>query len=188
MPDTDKSARIYRVLGADELRRSKCGREAFRSKPRHPIKLVLDRVSQNYNIGAIFRLCDAMLVEELIVCGADVNLRNRKFVQAARGTQFWVPWSQAGSAADVVTRLKADGYQIAIAELAAGSVPPEQYMPRAPVCLVMGAEFDGVSPAVMEMADIALEIPMFGMANSINVATAAAVILYHLCRQKTGDQ
>ncbi|MDA8232380.1 MAG: hypothetical protein M0006_13670 [Magnetospirillum sp.] len=169
-----------RQLGKDELRRTKVGRTEFRHKARHPIKVVLDGVLQNYNIGAIFRLCDAMLVEELVIRGAEVNLRKRKLVQAARGTQLWVPWSQADSAAEVVAKAKADGYQVLIAELADNSVPVDQFVPRFPVCLVLGAEFDGVSPAIADLADAAVEIPMHGMGNSINVATAAAIVLHHL--------
>jgi tRNA G18 (ribose-2'-O)-methylase SpoU len=50
---------------------------------------VLDGVTQNYNIGAIFRLCDAFLVRQLVIC--DTKLELRKLVQAAQGTQHWVP-------------------------------------------------------------------------------------------------
>jgi tRNA G18 (ribose-2'-O)-methylase SpoU len=59
--------------------------------PRQPITVVLDGITQNYNIGAIFRLCDAFLTERLVICGTNVNLRKRKLVQAAAGTH-WVPW------------------------------------------------------------------------------------------------
>lgn len=173
---------IHRAFDKTELRGSKSSREEFRQKPRLPITVVLDGVEQNYNIGAIFRLCDATLVDELIICGNAVDLRKRKLVQAARGTQFWVPWRHADSAAEVVSNLQAHGYQIAIAELATGSIPPEQYRPRSPVCLVLGGEYSGVSREVAAMADTAIEIPLRGMANSINVATAAAIILYHLSR------
>ena len=55
---------------------------------------MLDGVTQNYNIGAIFRLCDAFLVQELVICGAKVELHKRRLVQAAQGTQHWVPWGE----------------------------------------------------------------------------------------------
>lgn len=180
--DSTELASARRVLGTEELRQPKLGRDAFRQIPRHRITVVLDRVHQNYNVGAIFRLCDAMLIERLVICGHEVELYKHKLVQAAKGSQNWVPWSQAETAADVVAGLKADGYQIAIAELATDSVPPDHYSPRFPVCLVLGGEFSGISPAVAAMADVAVEIPMLGMANSINVSTAAAIILYRLSR------
>jgi tRNA G18 (ribose-2'-O)-methylase SpoU len=54
------------VLATDELRRSKPSRADFATRARNPITLVLDGVRQNYNLGAIFRLCDAFLVERLL--------------------------------------------------------------------------------------------------------------------------
>jgi tRNA G18 (ribose-2'-O)-methylase SpoU len=166
-----------------ELRRAKCDRETFAAKPRLPIMLVLDRVTQAYNIGAMFRLCDAMLAERLVITGAEVDLRKRNLGQAACGTQFWTPWSQENTAVEAVLRAKAEGYQIAAVELASNSVRPEAFIPKFPVCLVLGGEFDGVSQEVLNLADAVIEIPMRGMANSINVSTAAAIALYALsCR------
>jgi tRNA G18 (ribose-2'-O)-methylase SpoU len=166
-----------------ELRRSKCDRDAFAAKPRLPIRVVLDRVTQAYNMGSIFRLCDAMLAERLVITGAEVDLRKRNLGQAACGTQFWTPWSREDSAVDAVLRAKAEGYQIAAVELASNSVRPEAFAPKFPVCLVLGGEFDGVSQEVLDLADAVIEIPMRGMANSINISTAAAIVLYELSRR-----
>jgi tRNA G18 (ribose-2'-O)-methylase SpoU len=86
---------LDRVLSKPELRQSKPGRADFAVQVRNPITVVLDGVHGNYNIGAIFRLCDAFLIERLIICGEaprSALLRKRKLVQAAMGTQRWVPW------------------------------------------------------------------------------------------------
>jgi len=166
-----------------ELRRAKCDRIAFAAKPRLPIRVVLDRVTQAYNIGAMFRLCDAMLSERLVITGVDVDLGKRNLGQAACGTQHWTPWSHEKTAVDAVLRARADGYQIAVVELASGSVPPEAFLPKFPLCLVLGGEFDGVSQDVVDLADAVIEIPMRGMANSINVSTAAAIVLYEASRR-----
>jgi 23S rRNA (guanosine2251-2'-O)-methyltransferase len=95
------------ALSTADLRRSKCDRNSFSKMPRLPVMVVLDRVRQAYNIGAIFRLCDAILVENLVVTGVEVNLRNRHLVQAARGTQHWTPWAQVDAAEIAVARAKA---------------------------------------------------------------------------------
>jgi hypothetical protein len=113
-----ENERRHRVSPTEVLRQGKCDREAFAAKRRLPILVVLDQVTQAYNIGAIFRLCDAMLAERLVITGADVDLRKRNLGQAACGTQYWTPWSQEKSAEEAVIRAKADGYQIAIVELA----------------------------------------------------------------------
>ncbi len=179
----------YRVLPTEDIRRSKLGREAFKEKPRLPIMVVLDRVRQAYNVGSLFRLCDAMLAERLVVAGAEVDLRRRQLMQAARGTQNWTPWSQEESAIEAVVRAKAEGYQIVAVELASNSVRPEDFVPKFPLCLVLGGEAEGVSQEIVGMADAVIEIPMRGMANSVNVSTAAAIVLYQLSRRaaETGE-
>jgi len=177
------------VLEKSELRRLKPARAAFPARARNPITVVLDGVRQNYNLGAIFRLCDAFLVERLVVCGVPVMLHKRKLVQAAAGTQRWVPWVEAEDAAQVVRSLKAAGHWIVVAELTAESVTPDALQPRFPAVLVMGGERAGVSPDVVACADQTVAIPMLGMANSLNVATTAAIMLHELVRRygKRGD-
>jgi tRNA G18 (ribose-2'-O)-methylase SpoU len=92
---------MRRALTTPELRRAKLTREEFLSKPRRPITVVLDGVSQNYNIGAIFgaifRLCDAFLVQQLVVCGTnglqalaifdDISMALRRCATRPRTTQ-----------------------------------------------------------------------------------------------------
>jgi tRNA G18 (ribose-2'-O)-methylase SpoU len=99
---------VDRVLSKSELRESKPGRGDFAGQARSPITVVLDRVTGLYNIGALFRLCDAFLVERLIICGeasGPALLRKRKLVQAAMGTHRWVPWQQEPDAAVPVTAM-----------------------------------------------------------------------------------
>ena len=168
------------LLSNADLRRTKSPRSDFSRLERLPITLVLDRVRQNYNIGAMFRLCDAMRLKQLVICGTEVNLRKRKLVQAARGTQKWVPWTSAPCAESFVAGEKAHGAQIVVGELTNQGVPPERLETSFPVCLVLGSERDGVCASIVAMAGVVVTIPMLGMANSLNVATAAAIILYRL--------
>ena len=168
------------LLSNADLRRMKEPRSDFSRLERLPITLVLDRIRQNYNIGALFRLCDAMRVKQLVICGTEVNLRKRKLVQAARGTQKWVPWASAPCAASFVAGEKARGAQIVVGELTSNGVTPERLQASFPVCLVLGAERDGVCASIVAMADVVVTIPMLGMANSLNVASAAAIVLYRL--------
>jgi tRNA G18 (ribose-2'-O)-methylase SpoU len=168
------------VLKTAEIRSDRPDRVAFRAVDRLPVQVVLDSVQRAYNLGAIFRLCDAMLVERLIVCGAPVDCRNRRFLQAAQGAHRWVPWELADDTALAVTALKRQGSRIVVADLAIGSVPPERFEPAFPLCLVVGGEAGGVSQAVLDLADATVAVPMLGMVNSLNVATATAVVLYYL--------
>ncbi len=141
---------------------------------------MLDGVTQNYNIGAIFRLCDAFLVQELVICGTKLELYKRRLVQAAQGTQHWVPWSERQHASEAVADAKGRGAWVVVAEQTTASVRLEQLMPIFPATLVLGGERSGVSPEVIGAVDAIVTIPMLGMANSINVASAAAILLYWL--------
>jgi tRNA G18 (ribose-2'-O)-methylase SpoU len=118
----------------------------------------------------MFRLCDAFLVEQLVICGTTVQLHKRKLVQAAQGTQRWVPWAQRQHAGEAIAEAKAVGARLLVAEQTTASLRPEQFVPVFPTSLVLGAEHSGVSPEAVTAADAALMIPMLGMTNSLNVA------------------
>lgn len=172
------------VLGTAELRRSKPDRASFRARVRNPVTVVLDGVTGHYNIGAIFRLCDAFLVERLVICGPLMAMRNRRLVQAAAGTEKWVPWQAEADAAAFVRAAKAAGQWIVVAELTAGSVGPAGMQPKFPAVVVLGSEAFGVSADVLACADQAVAVPMLGMANSLNVSTAAAILLHEVMRRR----
>ena len=158
-------------------------RSEFPKLPRRPIRVVLDGVTHLPNIGTMFRLCDAFRIERLYVCGFELALHKRKLRKAAAGTLGWVPWEARANAAEIVAESRASGYSIAVVELAQDSVPPEALASTAPLCLVLGAERHGVSKAVLELADQRLEIPTDGLGGSINLTTAAAIVLYEASRR-----
>jgi tRNA G18 (ribose-2'-O)-methylase SpoU len=105
----------------------------------------LDGVS-HYNIGAIFRLCGAFLVQQLVICSTKVELHKRRLVQAAQGTQHWVPWSKRQHASEAVADAKARGAWIVVAEQTTRGARPEEPVPMFPATLVFGGERGGVSP------------------------------------------
>ena len=158
-------------------------RRDFLSLPRRPLRIVLDGVSRLANIGTMFRLCDAFRVERLYICGFNLVPHKRKLVTAAAGTLGWVPFEARDDAASVVHESRAAGYSIAVVELCAASIPPQDINSDAPICLVIGAENAGISPEVLALADQRVEIPSDGIGGSINLTTAAAIVLYELSRR-----
>lgn len=177
-----------RALTTAELRGGKPDRRAFLARPRLPVRVVLDGVRQGYNVGALFRLCDAFLCERLVVCGRDASRGTRKLVQAAQGAHRWVPWEQRDCAADAVLAARAEGWQVVAVEQTSGAVGLAEFLPRWPVCLVLGSERAGVSQAALDLADAAVAIPVRGMANSLNVATAAAIVLHGLAAARAAAE
>jgi tRNA(Leu) C34 or U34 (ribose-2'-O)-methylase TrmL len=122
----------------------------------------------------------ANLVQQLVICGTKVELHKRRLVQAAQGTQYWMPWTEYQHASEAVADAKGQGAWVLVAEQTTASVRPEQLVPVFPATLVLGAERSGVSSEVVQSADAAVAVPMLGMANSLNIATAAAILLYWL--------
>jgi 23S rRNA (guanosine2251-2'-O)-methyltransferase len=75
---------------------------------------------------------------------------------------------------------------VVVLEQAEGAVPLERADLRGPLCLVFGHERLGVDPALLALADVVLELPVWGMANSINVAMALGIVGYEAARQTGG--
>lgn len=184
-----------------ELVAAKPAPDTFARLPRAPISVVLDDIRSLANIGLVFRLCDAVRVEKLYLCGisghpafptpeTDPRGRHvqeralREINKTAVMAIPFVPWEYQSSAAEVIERLRSERYQIVAIEQAHGSVPytsPGLYQP--PLCLVLGHERAGLTPATLSAADVCVEIPVFGMANSLNVAMALALVAYEVHRQ-----
>jgi len=175
--------------------------EAFRRLRRAPISVVLDDVRSLANVGLIFRVCDALRVERLYLCGitghpADPRPgreRRARHVQERATREIaktavmaipFVPWEYADSATHVVGRLRAGGYQVVAVEQAHTSVAYTRAdIYRPPVALIFGHERAGVAPAALRAADLCVEVPVYGMANSLNVAMACTLVGYEVLRQ-----
>ena len=159
-------------------------RHLFPTLPRRPIRVVLDGVIHLPNIGTMFRLCDAFRVEHLYVCGGvEVKPHQRKLGKPAAGTIGWVPYSMVPDALTIVTQSKAEGYSVAVIELTEDSVTSHEMSTERPLCLVLGAERHGIQAAVLALADQRVEIPTDGLGGSINITTAAAIVLYEAARR-----
>jgi len=163
-------------LETDELRARKRRRQGFKELARTPIVIVLDGVEGSYNHGAIFRLCDALLIERLHLCHAELAQGHRRFIKAARGTYKWVPHSVGEETIEVLKRYRALGYQLIGVELCEGSISLAEARFRAPLCLVLGAELKGLSEQTLALLDHCVELPSLGMANSMNVAMSAGMV------------
>ncbi len=109
---------MRRPLTTTELRSGESIRSDF--VPRRRSQLCSN--GQNCNIGAILQLCDAFLVERLMICGTKLELHKRKLVQAAQGTQRWVPCSERQHPSEAVADAKSARAWIVVAEQITASV------------------------------------------------------------------
>ena len=167
-------------LGAKDLRHTPPTPKTLKTIKRNPIYLVLDNVIDTYNIGSLLRLADAIAAEKIYICGDTEYPPSSRIHKAAVGTEEWVPWQHNSSTVKTVQQLKSDGIQIITVEQSPLSTPYSQLGTKVkfPVAIVVGNETDGVSEGVLDLADIIVELPMFGVNKSFNVWGSCAVVAY----------
>ena len=152
----------------------------FKSTPKSPVVLVLDNVRSMHNVGAIFRTADAFALEKIWLCGITPRPPHREITKTALGSEDSMSWEYAVETVEAVTALKQAGYQVVAVEQTTDSVALPQFRPATgrPLALVLGNEVFGVDDAVLELCDLAVEIPQFGTKHSLNVGVAAGVVLW----------
>ena len=149
------------------------------------LQVMLDNVSNSQNISAIIRSCDGIGVLNLYYSTVD-NLDLRIHKTITQGTHRWINRERV----EFVDRVKflkkkqEEGFQVVVTHLAEKSLSFSKVDYTKPTVLVMGNEHDGISPEVLAMADVNILIPMRGMAQSLNVSVATALILYEAGRQR----
>lgn len=157
--------------------------EALRQLPRHPIVVVLDNIRSIYNVGSIFRTSDAARIEKLYLTGITGTPAHRQLHKTALGAEHTVPWEYARDPVPLIDTLRETGYTIAVLELTdrptyTHQVPDDIF----PLALIVGHELQGVQPALITRAHLALEIPQFGSKQSLNVAVAYGIAIFDLVR------
>jgi 23S rRNA (guanosine2251-2'-O)-methyltransferase len=148
-----------------------------------PVAVLLDNVRSMYNVGAFFRTADAAAIEKLYLCGITGHPPKKEIAKTALGAEDTVPWEHTWEPLPVADGLRARGYELAAIETSVHAVDLFDWSPRWPVCLVFGHEVDGVRPEIAALCDTHVRIPMLGTKHSLNVATAAGVVIYELLRK-----
>jgi len=169
-------------LNARELRTSKPTPEDYKKLKKNPIYIVLDNVLDTYNIGAIFRLAEAVAAEKVIICGEGETPPNHRIKKASINTTEWVNWEYSETTIGAIEKLRKEvpGIQIASIELDKRSVPYDTAMYKFPIALVVGHETTGVSEEVLKASDLIVELPMFGVNISLNVMVSLGIVLYEV--------
>jgi 23S rRNA (guanosine2251-2'-O)-methyltransferase len=171
---------LMRKLKLDELGRKSV--EEFKDAHKHPIVVVLDDIRSMINVGAVFRNCDAFLVEKVYLCGYTPTPPHREISKSALGAEEAVDWAHAADIVALVHQLKAEGYKIASIEQTDQSLQLQEFsIPEGEKwAIVLGNEVDGVNANVVALSDVAIEIPQFGTKHSLNIAVASGIVLYAL--------
>ena len=136
------------------------------------------------NIGSLFRISDALGVEELIFCGENLQL-GKRMKKTSRSTEKYVSHKVESDILQVVTSLKAKRYIIIALEITDSSISLDDFLlnTNQPIALIIGNENIGVSEDILKLADEIVHIKMFGENTSMNVVQATSITLYELTKQ-----
>lgn len=147
------------------------------------IRLLAHNVRSLWNVGSFFRTCDALGVEKLYLTGYTGHPPRIEITKTAIGAEEWIPWEHYRDPLAVVQSLKDEGWQLVALELSEDAVDITSFTPADRVCLIVGHELTGVPQDLLALCDNVVQIPMLGKKESLNVAVAAGIALYHLRNQ-----
>ncbi len=159
--------------------------ETYKAQAKLPVCVLLDNVRSGLNVGAIFRTCDAFAIEHIYLLGITVQPPHPEVLKTALGATDSVSWSHSTDTDEQIREIKSKGYQLIAVEQTDKSVSLEtfSFQSSESVVLVFGNEMRGISPALLEACDAAIEIPQSGIKHSLNVATSAGILLWEVYRQ-----
>jgi len=156
-----------------------------RDKGEPPFIVIADCVSDPHNLGAIIRTAECAGCHGIIVPKRRSALLTPAAVKASAGAVEHVPVCKVANLSSAIQYLKQNN--VWVYALEADGVPfDSQRYDGGGVAFVLGSEGDGVSRLVRENSDFVISIPMYGCLNSLNVSTAAAVVLFEAAKHRHG--
>jgi tRNA G18 (ribose-2'-O)-methylase SpoU len=162
--------------------------EEFRRSDKLPVMVVLENIRSAYNVGSVFRTADAFLLQGIYITGYTCTPPHKEIKKTALGAEESVSWKHFANATLAITDLKQQGYTIYAVEQAENSISLQHlpYTTGEKIALVFGNEVTGVEQTTIEQCAGCVEIPQLGMKHSLNIATAAGVVLWEVVRKLIG--
>jgi tRNA G18 (ribose-2'-O)-methylase SpoU len=167
-------ARRPRQLGPTDVKRLN---RSWRRLAQARIALVLDSVSQPFNVGSIIRTAAAFGVDQAWLCGDTAAPEHPSARKTSLGTERFITLQHEPASAAAAAAARAGGFCVVAIELAAGAVPLHEAPLDGDICLALGNEDRGCSAALLAAADVIAYIPQPGRVGSLNVAAAAAIAI-----------
>ena len=168
--------------------------EEFKEAEKLPLVVVLDDVRSLYNVGSVFRSCDAFRVEAVYLCGITATPPNAEIHKTALGGEDSVDWEYFKTTEEAVEKLKEKGYFVYSIEQVEGSTKLQNLeeahstfntqhssLPKG-YAVIFGNEVKGVKQNVVDMSDGCLEIPQFGTKHSLNVSVTAGIVVWEFAK------
>jgi 23S rRNA (guanosine2251-2'-O)-methyltransferase len=170
-------------LTHEEISKNRSTLDSIQKVNKLPVYVILDSIRSSYNVGSIFRTSDGAMIEKLYLCGYTPYPPKKEVLKTALGSQDSVAWEYVKNAKDVILKLKNEGIKICALELTDSSVTNYTLQQSSfPLALIVGNEITGVSQELLDLCDFSIEIPQYGIKQSLNVAVAYGVAVFDLRR------
>ncbi len=148
-----------------------------------PLLLVLDRITDVRNFGAIARTAEGLGFDAIIVPARGGALVNEEAMKTSAGALSHIAVSRVKNLAGTLYYLKNHGIKTVACTEKTGTVMFNEDL-SGPLTLVLGSEYDGISENVIQECDLRVKIPMFGKIDSYNVSVSMAMIGSEIVRQR----
>jgi tRNA G18 (ribose-2'-O)-methylase SpoU len=160
--------------------------EEFKKTDKTPIIVVLENIRSAYNVGSVFRTADAFLIEAIFITGYSAKPPHKEIKKTALGAEESVEWKYFKTAAEAIEELKNKKYKVFAVEQAEGSykLHAESFRQNEKIAVIFGNEVTGVEQSTINICDGCIEIPQLGIKHSLNIATAAGVVLWEMVRNR----
>lgn len=160
--------------------------EEFRKAEKIPVVVILENIRSAYNVGSVFRTADAFLLQSIYICGYTAHPPHKEIKKTALGAEETMNWKYFKKIHEAIEELRAEGYTIFAIEQAVNSHSLQQvdFKKNEKLAVIFGNEVTGVEQSTIELTDGCVEIPQLGMKHSLNIATAAGVVLWELVRTR----
>ncbi len=158
------------------------------------IVVIAHNIRSCYNVGSLLRTADALKVGTVFLTGYTpypsshnddrpphiAAKLNNEIHKTALGAESSVAWRHVDDIFEVINQLHQKNYLIIALEQVPRAIQLPDFKPSAKVAIIIGREVEGIEPEVIDKASYAIEIPMLGKKESLNVIQAAAMALYHI--------
>jgi len=151
-------------------------RDVFAASPR--LVAICEEVRDPGNLGTIIRAADAAGADAVVLTGRTVDPYNPKVVRATTGSLFHLPVAVGGELPTVVELARSAGLRVIAADIGGDDFLAARSLLAEPTAWLFGNEARGLDEASLALADRSLRLPIYGSAESLNLATAASVCLY----------
>ena len=148
-----------------------------------PLYIIADNLRSAFNVGSIFRTGECLGAEHIFLCGYTADPEKQRTKKSAMGTEDLVSWSWQAKASNVIKALQEKKIPCIALETATPSTSILEFEFPQSCALLLGNERYGIDPALLDLCDHIVHIPVFGQKNSLNVSVAFAIAGYEYKRQ-----